>query len=157
MEFSLSVHIVVPDERAAQLRKIAEERHTTVAEVVGLLLNHAYDTGLATRHLPGIEVRRAGKTITVDYGSFTRSFRVDLAETMANALRFFSEPKLPAGFRGTLRETAEALSGIHEHAGLSRRGTSVVIGSGDERRVLAPSVARDLANMIEEVAKRRAR
>jgi hypothetical protein len=140
-------HVVLPDEREAQLRAIAATHNVTVAESVGLLVGWAIEQGKVEAGIPGIEIHRNGDTVEIDFGTFRRVYTVELARAFAVALRWFARPK------GTqFSDILEALSGA-EVIGLSRRGTSIKI-AGDEgdERTLAPSIARELADLIERSA-----
>lgn len=144
-------HIVVPDEREAQLRQIAAKHNVTVAEAVGLLIGWAIEQGKVPASIPTIDVRRVGNTVEVDFGEFRRVMALDLAKAFATTLRWFSTTKAD-GIPAAVTELAQALSGSHL-VGISRRGTSIKIaGENGRERTLAPSIARELAVLIERSA-----
>jgi hypothetical protein len=144
-------HIVVPDEREAQLRQIAAKHNVTVAEAVGLLIGWAIEQGKVPASIPTIDVRRVGNTVEVDFGEFQRVMPLDLAKAFATTLRWFSTTKAK-GIPAAVTELAQALSGSHL-VGISRRGTSIKIaGENGRERTLAPSIARELAVLIERSA-----
>ncbi|WP_108460232.1 hypothetical protein [Devosia naphthalenivorans] len=144
-------HIVVPDEREAQLRQIAAKHNVTVAEAVGLLIGWAIEQGKVPASIPTIDVRRVGNEVQVDFGEFQRVMSLDLAKAFATTLRWFSTTKVK-GIPAAVTELAQALSGSHL-VGISRRGTSIKIaGENGRERTLAPSIARELAVLIERSA-----
>jgi|GEM_PF-1509642 hypothetical protein len=144
-------HIVVPEERYAQLKALAESNSITVADAVGLLVAWAIEQGRVPAAIPTIYVRRVGATVEVDFGQFQRVMPLDLAKAFATALRWFSTTKAK-GIPAAVTELAQALSGSHL-VGISRRGTSIKIaGDNGHERTLAPSIARELAAVIERTA-----
>ena len=147
----MSKHVVIPDEREAQLVAIAKAHNVSTADAVGLLVNWAVDSGKIARGIPGIEVRRTTDGVVVDFGAFSRELSVDLAKAYVTTLRWFATPK-EAGVPFAVTSLAQALSGAHL-VGISRRGTSVKIAGPDDtgERTLAPSIARDLADWIESL------
>lgn len=143
----MSKHIVVPDEREAQLRAIADAHNVTVADAVGLLVGWAIEQGRVPAGIPGIEVRRDGSNVVIDFGAFTRTYELELAKAFAVALKWYSRPKTTA-----FSEILEAFSGA-EVVGISRRGTAIKIAGDDgTERTLAPSIARELAEIIERTS-----
>ncbi|UJW85769.1 hypothetical protein [Devosia sp. SL43] len=144
-------HIVVPDEREAQLRQIAATHNVSVADAVGLLFGWAVEQGRVPAAIPTIDVSRVGDTVVVDFGEFQRTMPLDLAKAFATSLRWFSTTKAK-GIPAAVTELAQALSGSHL-VGISRRGTSIKIAGGTgKERTLAPSIARELAGLIERSA-----
>lgn len=146
----MSKHVVLPDEREAQLRLIAGEHDISVADAVGLLVGWAIEGGKLKPGIPSIEVRRVGDEIVVDVGEFSRTMPLELARAYATTLRWFATPK-GAGIPFAVTSLAQALSGAHL-VGISRRGTSVKLaGEAGGERTLAPSIARELAGWIESL------
>lgn len=147
----MSKHVVLPDEREAQLRLLASANGITVADAVGLLIGWAIEQGRLPASIPTIDVRRVGATVEVDFGEFQRVMPLDLAKAFATTLRWFSTTKAK-GIPAAVTELAQALSGSHL-VGISRRGTSIKIaGDNGAERTLAPSIARELAAVIERTA-----
>ena len=146
----MSKHVVLPDEREAQLRLIAKQHAVSVAEVVGLLIGWAIEGGRVKPGIPTIDVRRTGDGVEVDLGQFSRTMSPEMARAYATTLRWFATPK-GAGVSFAATSLAHALSGAHL-VGISRRGTSVkLVGECGGERTLAPSVARELADWIESL------
>lgn len=140
----MAKHIVLPDEREAQLRAIAAAHNVTVAESVGLLVGWAIEQGKVEAGIPGIEIRRAGDTVEIDFGSFKRVYSPELSKAFAVALRWFAGPR-----KTHVSDILEAFAGA-DIVGISRRGTSVkIVGDNGQERTLAPSIARELAGLIE--------
>lgn len=147
----MSVHIVIPDERAAQLRMIADKRKLpSVADAVGFLINHAFDTGLVARTLPGVVVTRMGTNVQIDFGDFTKSYPRELARAAATGIRYLAKPR-STEMEKALAGLVEEFAGF-EHVGISRRGTSIKFTDGAKSRALSPSVALDLAALIDAEA-----
>ncbi|GHA35018.1 hypothetical protein GCM10007989_33670 [Devosia pacifica] len=140
----MSKHVVLPDEREAKLKQIAAKHEITVAEAVGLLIEWAVEHEKVEPGIPGIEIRRDTNNVVIDFGVFRRTYSLEVAKAFSVALRWYARPK------GTqFSDILDALSGS-EIVGLSRRGTSVkVAGPNGAERTLAPSVARELATLIE--------
>ena len=90
--------------------------------------------------------------IEVDFGAFKRTFNVELARAYATSLRWFGTPKA-AGIPQAVTALAQAVSGA-DLVGIGRRGTGIeVCGENGAKRILAPSIARDLAEVIADTAK----
>ncbi|KQN72406.1 hypothetical protein [Devosia sp. Leaf64] len=145
-------HIVIPDEREAQLRKIMKDHNLpSVADAVALLIGWAVEGGHVAPGVPGIEVSRKANLVTVDFGDFQRVMSVELAQAYAICLRWFASPK-GENIGLAARHVSEMFSGAHV-VGLSRRGPSVKVkGENGVERTLAFSVARDLAELIQKAA-----
>jgi hypothetical protein len=147
----MSKHIVLPDERAAQLLEIAETHKVSVAEAVGLLISWAIESGKVAPGIPGIDVSREDDLIIVDFGSFKRVMPIDLAKAFATCLRWFANTK-GNGPQLAARDVSQLFSSA-SIVGLSKRGTSIKIaGDNGGERTLAFSVARELAIIIDSVA-----
>lgn len=141
-------HVVIPDEREAKLRQIAAANNVTVADAVGLLITWAIEHGKVEPGLPGIDVRRDGPNVVIDFGDFVRVYDLKLAHAFAVALNWYSRPKASS----PVSEILEAFSGA-EVVGISRRGTSIKIaGDNGTERTLAPSIARELSEIIARTA-----
>lgn len=139
--------IQLPSERVEQLRALSRNRDMPIADLIGEFVNDQIDKGHIDRAIPTIDVRRVGENVEIDYGTFKRSFAPDLARAYAINLRWFARPKNDA-----LKATIDGVSGS-ELVGLSRRGTSVkATGEDGSARALAPSIARELAALIEAAA-----
>ncbi|MBB4053542.1 hypothetical protein GGR20_003204 [Devosia subaequoris] len=120
------------------------------------------------RAIPTIDVIRKGDNVEIDFGDFKRVFGHELAQAFATTLYLFATPKTPNGYAAFDRENADALnqlsqelrdfnlamSGAEQHVGVSRRGTSIkIVGEGGRgERTLAPSIARELADIVRAVA-----
>jgi len=140
--------IQLPSERVEQLRALSRNRDLPIADLIGEFINDQIDKGNIDRAIPTIDVRRVGDHIEIDYGAFKRTFGLELARAYATNLRWFARPKNAA-----LRSAIDVVMGA-ELVGLSRRGTSVkATGEDGGARTLAPSIARELAAVIEDAAK----
>jgi hypothetical protein len=139
----MSKHVVLPDEREAKLKELAQAHDVSVAEAVGILIGWAIEAGKLQPGIPSIDVYRDAEQIVVDFSTFKREFEPDVAAAFATGLRHLSRPKTTLGL-----DVIEAFSGLAT-VGLMRRGTSIkVLGPAGEERALAPSVARELADLI---------
>lgn len=142
--------IKLPSERVEQLRALSKVRNTTIANLIAEYVNHEIEAGNLPDAVPGIAVRRRGARVHLDFGDFTKTLDLDLARAFATTLRWLATPK-KTGMAGALTEAAQALSGAHL-VGLSRHATSVKVTGEGGTRTLAPSVARDLARVIDKAA-----
>jgi hypothetical protein len=145
-------HIVIPDEREAQLRHIAKVHQVSTADAVGLLVNWAIEDGRIEPGLQTITVNRIGELVEVDFGSFKRTFEVPMAQGFASVIGLMADPK-----KSELIDGVKYLIQLDENAErffqVKRRGTSIKVGGEHgEERTLAPSIARDLAALIKQAA-----
>ena len=140
--------IKLPSERVEQLRLLSKQRDMPIADLIAEFIRDQISKGNLTPDLPTIEVRRTEKTIEIDFDGFVRVLDHKLAAAYAVTLRWYSKPKA-AGMHSAIVDLAQDLSGAH-HVGISRQGVGIkVTGDNGKSRVLAASVARDLADIIE--------
>lgn len=143
--------IKVPSERVEQLRTLSKNRDISIADLIGEFVNDQIAKGHLTNDIPGIAVTRKGELVTVDLGEFSRVMTPELAQAYATCLKWLATPR-SAGMVTAARDAAEMVSGAHL-VGIARRGTSIrLTGENGGERTLAPSVARDLANVVAKVA-----
>ena len=140
--------IQLPSERVEQLRALSRNRNLPIADLIAEFVNDQVAKGHLDRAIPTIDVRRNGDHVEIDFGTFKRTFGLELARAYAINLRWLARPKSDA-----LKSMIDSMSGT-ELVGLSRRGTSVkATGEDGSARTLAPSIARELATLIEDAAK----
>lgn len=138
-------NINLPTERVQQLETLAEKWNLSVADVVGKMIHQQIEAGELERDVPGIRIIKNGeevkfKTSELDVRFSSKTF----LEEAAKSIRAMVTPSkdnpmmpLPDGF------------------GLSRRGTSLKIKDtvNGAEITLAPSIASDVADMMERAAK----
>jgi hypothetical protein len=141
----MSVHIVLPDERHQQLLALARALKVTVAEAVGVLVNDAIRHGKIPDAVPGFKIQRRENVISFEAsGAFVREFNREAATAYAARI------KAMAGPRTTRRSTNQFLPAVD----IVRRGSGLKLldpQTGAEK-TLAPSVALDIARLIEAAA-----
>ncbi len=146
-------HIVVADEREAQLRQIASDHNVSTADAVSLLIRWAIEAGKVAPGLPDYSVTRQGNLIVADMAGIVRTMSLEEAEAVAGAIQLIAEPK-----RSAFIEAAKALTLanplVANELRVKRRGSSIKI-TGDEGfdKTLSHSVALDLVEMIRAALK----
>lgn len=143
----MATMIGIPEERAEQLRSFAKELNITVADAIGVLINDAVKAGKIADVMPGFKVERTGKDVTIEaFGAFTKSINADLAKMYAGQIRAATRSILAPGQDNPFLQTF----------GLSvvRRGSGIKLVDTDTKgeKTLAPSVADDVARLIEKAA-----
>jgi len=143
----MPTQILLPDERAEQLKRFADAEGLTISDAVGALIRLAIEAGKIPDELPGFEVTRHGKSVKIDTGAWTRTLTRDLAKSYADQIRAVTRPILTPG-KGNPFMPIPDLS-------VTRRGVGVKLvdqKSGTEKTV-APGVAEDVARLIDRAAK----
>lgn len=145
-------HIVVADEREAQLRQIAQAHNVSTADAVSLLIRWAIEAGKVAPGLPDYTVTRKGNLIVADMAGIVRTMSLQEAEAVAGAIQLMAEPK-----RSDFIEAAKALTlanPVVDELRVKRRGSAIKI-TGDEGqdKTLSHSVALDLVGMIRAALK----
>lgn len=139
----MSVQIVIPDERHAQLKALADARRISLADAIGVLINIAIEQGEIADELPGFTFERTGDLVSIEAaGAFAKQMNRETARKMAQEAR------------AVLDGGVAAFATLPEGLRLSRRGSGVKltdIASGNEK-TMAPSVARDVVRLIEKAA-----
>lgn len=139
----MSVQIVIPDERHAQLQAFAEARAITLADAIGELLNLAIERGLIPDEVPGFKIEAQGDLVSIEaQGAFIKALNRDAARQMAQDARAL----LDGGIAAFVTLPAELR--------LTRRGSGIKLrdtATGAER-TMAPSVARDVVRLIEKAS-----
>lgn len=147
----MPTHIGLPDEHAERIKRFAVSQNISMADAIGELIKLAIDAGKISSDLPGYSVTRAGHTVTVSgEDGYSRTMTTELANAFAATLRWFARPK--GASSGSVTELAQSLSGA-EHVGIKRQGAAIkIVGNNGKGRVLAPSIARELADLVERIA-----
>lgn len=137
-------NINLPTERVQQLEKLAEKWSMSVADVVGELIHQQIEKGELEPDVPGFRIYREGKEVHVGTDEWNKVVSSQSATNIARSIRALISPSkdnpvmpLPEGF------------------GLARRGTSLKLKdtrTGAEK-TLAPSIAKDVADLLERAAK----
>lgn len=138
--------IKLPAERVEQLRLLSKARDLPIADLIAEYVRDQVAAGHIPSGVPGIVVKRAGKKVRIDYGTFTQTDDAQWAQLFALALRYVASRR-----ENPVSQLAEVVSGAHQ-MGVSRQGTGVKIKVDKHERVLAPSIAVDLADEIERIA-----
>ena len=142
--------IKLPSERVEQLRALSKARNINMADLIAEYVNQQIALGNLPDTVPGIAVRRRGARVSIDFGDFQKSFDTEVAVAFAKGMRWLATPRARA-MNTLLGEALEAFAGFAT-VGLSRHATSIKVSEGGKHRTLAPSIARDLARVIEKAA-----
>ena len=135
--------IKLPSERVEQLRELSKKLDMTIADCIGMFINEQIAKGNLAADVPGFKVERHGDQIKIDTGEWLRAMTRGDAAQVAMSIRALITPSKDNPFMPTV--------GLD----IFRRGTSLKLkdaATGAERTV-APSIASDLANMIERATK----
>lgn len=141
----MSQMIKLPDERAEQLRTLSKNLGISIAECIGLFINEQIEKGNLEPDVPGFRIIKndKGYKLKTDIADF-RFARQKFLDDAAKAIRAITKP----GTDNPLMPSPEGMK-------LARRGTSIKIieTSSGKQITLAPSVANDVAGMLEREAK----
>ncbi len=143
----MPTQILLPDERAEQLKRFAESQGVTIADAVGLLIRDAIEAGKIPDELPGFKVTRRGNSVKIETGAWSRTLTRDLAKSYADQIRAVTRPVLTPGKGNPFMPIPDL--------GVTRRGVGVKLvdqKSGTEKTI-APGVADDVARLIDRAAK----
>ena len=135
--------IKLPSERVKQLRALSKKLDMTIADCVGMFINEQIGKGNLVADLPGFTVVRHGDDVKIDTGEWLKDMTKGDAAQFAMYIRAVLKPSKDNPFMPTV--------GLE----IFRRGTSLKLKdamTGAERTV-APSIAADLANLIERATK----
>lgn len=133
----------LPSERVEQLRALSKKLDMTIADCIGMFINEQIAKGNLAADVPGFTVERQGEQIKIDTGEWLKAMTTGDATQMAKSIRALITPSKNNPFMPT--------TGLD----IYRRGRSLKLKdpvTGAECTV-APSIASDLANMIERAAK----
>lgn len=141
----MSAIIKLPQERHDQLKALSEKWNLSIADCIGKMINEQIAAGELPEGLPGVTVKkyRAGaKLVTPDLDLTFK--RLEYLEAAGKAIRAMTRPA-----------KGKSLVKPPEGLGVARRGTSVKITDTSTGKVttLAPSIAEELADQMERVAK----
>ena len=141
----MPIHIVIPDERAAQLRQFAASLNISVADAVGELIKDAVAAGKIPDALPGFTIEREGEQVVLDTGAWSTKLTRDLAKGYAEQIRAVARSVTTPGKSNPFMPEFKL--------GVSRRGTGLKLtdGSGGTKTI-APSIAEDVARLIDKAA-----
>jgi hypothetical protein len=133
----------LPSERVEQLRALSKKLDMTIADCIGMFINEQIAKGNLAADVPGFTVKRHGDQIKIDTREWLMALTKGDAAQVAKSIRALITPSKDNPFMPTL--------GLE----IFRRGRSLKLKdaiTGAECTV-APSIASDLANMIERAAK----
>ncbi len=147
--------IKLPRERVEQLKALSDKWKLSVADVVAKMINQQIEAGEIEREIPGVQIEKQGKRFRLDMlndwdkttqkvGDRLREDRLMLAKELRQLATSLRESfDLPKG--EDLLPTPQGLK-------LARRGSYLKLVdtvTGAEKS-LSPSVARDIADVIDE-------
>ncbi|MFD1942747.1 hypothetical protein [Paradevosia shaoguanensis] len=145
----MATQIMIPDERAAQLRKIADDHGIKVSDAVGLLISWAIDAGKIEDEIPGIIVMRDGEVINIKLGDWKKTLSLVDADAFAGELRRSIRAALtPAKDNLFMPVDLDAIVSAHG------AGVRIVDRASGEQKTLSKSIAGDVARMIDSAAKK---
>lgn len=151
----MPTHIVIADEHAAQIRQLAEKLGITRAEAVGVLLKDAIAAGRIEDGVPGFEIVREGEAVTIEaVGKFVREMSRDQARQYSKAIRAAITPAADNPLMPAVDASRLTRDLLEANLAVARRGGSVKLrdpATGAEK-TLAPSVAADVARLIDKAA-----
>jgi hypothetical protein len=142
--------IKLPSERVEQLRQLSEARSMSIADLIGEYVQQQIASGALADDIPGINVRRKGKSVELDFGDFKKTYSLPLAGAVVNSIRWLAKPRSP-GMQSALADVAATVGGF-DQIGLSKQGPAIRISEGSKSRTLAPAIANELADLIERTA-----
>jgi len=147
----MPTHIVIPDERAEQLRRFAEANNTTLAGAVTLLIQDAIAAGKIADTVPGFTIERSGDTVKIEAaGAFAKEMNRETARAYAEQIRSAIRPLITPGAGNPLMPE-NPFRGLIE---VARRGTGVKLRDPETKaeKTIAPSVAEDVARLVDKAA-----
>lgn len=142
-----------------QLRQISKVRAMPIADLIAEFVQTQIDAAVIGRGVPGFNVTRSGDAVTVGTNDWTAILEAKFARDFASGLRGLDRVKAPRfGVSAdeitafNISPMAQAVSGRLE---AFRAGASIQMrpSTSDLPAILAPSIARDLADWISAVAK----
>ena len=149
--------IRVPRERMAQVDAIAKKRGLSYADLIGFWIEREIAEGTISGDVPGVTVRREADQIVIEMGDITRSLSREVASAFAGDIRGVSDlarrmAKSLGGLapNGVAKSTAEALGGLEVKK--RGRGVKLIDSQTGAERTVSPSVAEDIARLIEKAA-----
>jgi hypothetical protein len=146
----MAKQIMIPDERAAQLKQIAKDHGVKVPDAIGLLIEWAVEAGKIKDEIPSIKIFRDGQEINVDLGDWKKSFSLFDAAAFASELRKLTQPTIEALKADIQTPPKELLASISRHG----PGVKIVDTETGAQKTLAKSIAGDIARMVETAAKK---
>lgn len=155
-------HVALSDERIRQLGSMAERFRISKAEMIGVLINLAYDQNLAPRELPGftISTKNGQIELEIDDPDDKRPAQLVAFAAFSAQIEQTLTPAACRDFAGTI-ERMLADSGYKADQELLapfkayRVGTGIAIKSVlGRKRVVPKDVARDLAVMLRKAAEK---
>jgi hypothetical protein len=139
------VIIKIPGERADQLKRLADSHNLSMADTIGMLINQEIGAGRLDESLTGLDVTllkdRQIRLSILGIGDLTvkRGHALSLAKSLDEA---------------AARKRRTATLDFDVGLLVSGAGPAVKLKAveSDASRVLAPSIARDFANLIRKAA-----
>lgn len=141
--------IKIPDERAAQLKALADKEGMTVTDLIGRFINREIKAGRLPDETPGFRFNAKGQQVHVEIeGVKAPPMSCNAARSLAKQLEYMASGK--SKHRVTLDMDVPSLPEV------GRVGTGVYLefhGTGARgRRVIAPGVALDIARQLRRAA-----
>lgn len=151
--WSMAFNLKLPDERGKQLQLIAKVEGRSVVDVITDQIRAKVSAGVIPADLPGVDVIKTDTGLNVTMPDFEADIPADEVPALVGDLRAARAKLLPAivGRRGKSMEGMAVSSGI-EVKGMAQ-GVRLISPMSGKEYPLAFSVAADLADQIERVAK----
>ncbi|MGV8832151.1 MAG: hypothetical protein ACOH2N_09265 [Devosia sp.] len=142
----MSVQVLLPDERAEQLKRFAISQNVPMAEAVGLLLNDAIVAGKIRDELPGFTIEKNGEHVTLDTGAWKHTLTRELARGYAAQIRAITRPAFTPGPDNPFFPELQV--------SVIRRGVGVKLFDREAHlaKVVSPGVADDVARRLDRAA-----
>ena len=136
-------NINLPSERVLQLEALAEKWNMTVADVVGEMIHQQIKLGELAPDLPGIHIEKSGENVVFGTEDWSKTMQPADASGLSKAIRAMITPSKD-----------NPLVPLPDFD-LVRRGTSIKLRDPKTGavRTFAPSIARDVADRLDEVSK----
>ena len=137
-------NINLPTERVQQLEKLSEKWSMSVADVVGELIHQQIEKGELEPDVPGFRIEVEGKEVRIGTDEWDKVVSARSASNLAQSIRSILTPSKDNPFMP-----------LPEGFGVARRGTSLKLKDTETgaEKTLAPSIAIDVADMLERAAK----
>ncbi|SHH03481.1 hypothetical protein SAMN02745157_0198 [Kaistia soli DSM 19436] len=137
----MPTQMLLPDERALQIKALATARGITSIDVIGHLINAAIERGELEDTLPGWLIAREGDEVVFAVGeSETTRYPLQVARVFAERIRAVMSGELPS------------LLDLDDDYLITRAGTGFKIGNSTASKPVAPSVAVDIARLLNKAA-----
>ena len=136
--------IGVPAQHAEQVRAIARARGKRIADLIGEFVDANIKAGVIPPDIPGMQIKKKDNKVNIDFGGVIRAFTEQEAKNLATSLKDILTPGPKNPFM-----PASGFSVVNG----GNRGVELRDGLTGQKLVIAPGVARSLANWIGGVVR----